>query len=72
MVSGKKTPPPQQQKSNNKIKVKADKPHRRNEKERPVVPAGMTFNIFHSIKASESKHLLGSPQRGSVPKPTAE
>jgi hypothetical protein len=55
-----------------KVKVKADKPQRKNEEDRSVVPAGMTLNRFHNVKASERKHLVRSPRRGSVPRPTAD
>jgi hypothetical protein len=54
------------------IKVKADKPQRKNEEDKPVIPAGMTLNRFHNVKVSESKHLVRSPRRGSVPRPTAD
>jgi hypothetical protein len=46
------------------IKVKADKPQRKNEEDRPVVPAGMTFNRVHNVKVSESKHLISESQTG--------
>jgi hypothetical protein len=54
------------------IKVKADKPQRKNEEDRPVVPAVMTLNRFHNVKVRESKHLVRSPRGGSVPRPTAD
>jgi hypothetical protein len=55
-----------------KVKVKADKPQRKNEDDRPVVPAVMTLNRFHNVKVRESKHLVRNPRRGSVPRPTAD
>jgi hypothetical protein len=42
-----------------KVKVKADKPQRKNEEDRPAVPAGMTLNRFQkNVEVSESKHLI--------------
>jgi hypothetical protein len=37
-----------------KVKVKADKPQRKNEEDKPIIPAGMMLNRFHNIKVSES------------------
>jgi len=55
------------------IKVKADKGSKKKIAEiRPVVPAGMTPNRLHNVRVTESKHLVWSPRRGSVPRPTAD
>jgi hypothetical protein len=46
------------------IKVKADKPQRQNEEDRPTVLAGMTPNKFRNAKFRKSKHLVMSPSWG--------
>jgi hypothetical protein len=54
------------------IKVKADKPQRKQEEDRPVVPAGVTLNRFNNAQVTESKYQVRSHRRSSVPRPTAD
>jgi hypothetical protein len=54
------------------IKVKVDVSKKKKEKGRPVIPAGMTPNSLQNIKVRKSEHLVRSPRRGSVPRPTTD
>jgi hypothetical protein len=55
------------------VKVKAGKVSKKKTGIRQTrFPAGMTPNKPHNVNIRESKHLIRSPRRGSVPKPTAD